>query len=177
MQKVKNLPGERWKQIGSTQYWISNKGRLITTAWRGSSRQKFFTPTIDQGYYRTVLVINGVNHSVRIHRLVAAHFVKNPKPDLYDEINHKDFNKLNNVSSNLEWTTKLGNIQHAINGGRMRPQLGSKNGFSKLTEQQVAKIRSLFKPHVYTRKRLAKEFGVTEACIKDVLYRRWKHVK
>ena len=176
MQRVKNLPGERWKRIKETQYWISNKGRLITTTWKGSNQQRFFKPAIDQGYYRTVLIIQGLNISVRIHRLVAQYFVHNPDPETLVEVNHKDFNRLNNDYRNLEWVTKLDNIQHAIDGGRMKSMPGSKNGFSKLTEKQVVEIRSKYKPHHYTRDRLAKEYGVTVACIKDVLYRRWKHV-
>lgn len=177
MRQVKNLPNEKWLPIkNSTSYWISNMGRLITTTWKGGKQQKFFSPAIEAGYHRTVLVIDGKNKSVRLHRLVAEYFVKNPKPHLYDEVNHLDFNRLNNHYKNLEWTTKLGNIQHAIDNGRMKPQKGSKNGFSKLTEKKVLQIRKLYKPRVYTRIRLAKKFGVSEACIKDVLYRRWQHI-
>ena len=61
---------------------------------------------------------------VKVHRLVAHHFVPKPK-DLVDQwlkeddlvVNHIDGDKLNNRWDNLEWTTQKGNIEHAsING-------------------------------------------------------------
>jgi len=175
MQKVKNLPGERWKQIRNSQYWISNKGRLITTTWKGSDQQRFMTPANDGGYYKTVLVINGVNCSTRVHRLVGEYFVRNKDPKRYTLINHLDFNTLNNDHRNLEWTDNSGNSVHSWAAGRQSNE-GSKNPFAKLTESQVVQIRKLFKPHVFTRVDLAKRFKVTEGCIKSVLYKGWKHI-
>lgn len=40
---------------------------------------------------------------IKVHRLVALHFVENPKPNEYNVINHKDENHCNNVYTNLEW--------------------------------------------------------------------------
>jgi transcriptional regulator with XRE-family HTH domain len=72
---------------------------------------------IDHYGYRRVR-LGPVQH-VRVHRLVAQHFVSVSK-DLSEEnlvVNHIDGNKLNNRSDNLEWTTQKGNIEHAsING-------------------------------------------------------------
>lgn len=44
------------------------------------------------------------------HRLVGIHFI--PNPNNYPEINHKDGNKSNNCTSNLEWCTKSQNHKH-----------------------------------------------------------------
>lgn len=43
----------------------------------------------------------GTRNSVKVHRLVAETFLDNP--DNKQQVNHKDKNKLNNRSSNLEW--------------------------------------------------------------------------
>ena len=44
-------------------------------------------------------------------------------------------------------------------------------------EKEVLEIRSKFIPRVYGRKKLASEYKITEATIKDVLQRRtWKHI-
>jgi hypothetical protein len=47
----------------------------------------------------------------KIHRLVWIYFKENPenKP----EINHIDWNKLNNYEDNIEWCTKSENLKHA----------------------------------------------------------------
>lgn len=47
-----------------------------------------------------------------IHRLVASAFL--PNPLLKEEVNHIDGNRLNNELSNLEWTTKKENVNHAM---------------------------------------------------------------
>ena len=73
---------------------------------------------IDRYGYRHVN-LGSVNGGVKVHRLVAYHFVRVPK-DLVDRtlvVNHLDGNKLNNRWDNLEWTTIKGNLTHAsING-------------------------------------------------------------
>jgi len=48
---------------------------------------------------------------MRVNRLVAQAFVSNPLN--LPEVNHKDTNKQNNAALNLEWRTKLSNMQHA----------------------------------------------------------------
>lgn len=48
--------------------------------------------------------------NVSVHRLVASHFVKG---DTNLEVNHKDGDRTNNRSDNLEWVTRSENIQHS----------------------------------------------------------------
>ena len=45
-----------------------------------------------------------------VHRLVAHVFVKNPRPDIFLEVDHIDRNCTNNVFSNLRWLTKSLNL-------------------------------------------------------------------
>ena len=90
----------RFGDVWSTENMVKLKGRV-----NGSTGYRY----VDLGY----------GNSVTIHRLVAHHFVREPK-DLSEEnlvVNHLDGNKLNNRWDNLEWTTQKGNIEHAsING-------------------------------------------------------------
>jgi hypothetical protein len=57
---------------------------------------------------------NKQSKSIKVHRIVAAMFVKNN--DLINNtiVNHLDGDKLNNHWKNLEWTTASQNVQHAI---------------------------------------------------------------
>lgn len=70
------------------------------------------------GYYRVSLYgkdKNLKNKKFFRHRLVAMHFLNNPNN--YSEVNHRDGNKSNNHVSNLEWTSRSGNEQHARQNG------------------------------------------------------------
>ena len=176
---------EQWKEVLGTngQYEVSNTGFLRTHNWKGSGQTRIMKPALDsRGYLRTMIVINGRARTIKVHRLVAEAWIENPqgKP----QVNHKDGIKSNNHIDNLEWVTKRENIQHAFDNGLMKwngtvpPNLkGSANPTSKLTEEQVREIRSKFKPRIYTREMLGKEYGVSPLTIKDIIHRTWKHVK
>ena len=71
--------------------------------------------------------------NVKVHRLVAYHFVRVPK-DLVDQglskknlvVNHLDGDKLNNRWDNLEWTTQKGNLEHASINGLMHTTIANR---------------------------------------------------
>lgn len=144
-------------------------------------------PAIDKkGYLRVGLVINGKLTTKKVHRLVCEAFIPNPEQKPF--VNHKDLDKQNNSAYNLEWSTPKENTKHAIEMGvfsfqtseksvNINPKKGSLNGWSKLTENQVKEIRLKYKPRVYTREMLAKEYGVKVSCIKDIVNRKsWRHI-
>ena len=67
--------------------------------------------SIDKYGYKTVrMVVDDKKKHVKVHRLVATAFIKNP--ECKPQVNHKDMNKLNNEVSNLEWVTDLENKKH-----------------------------------------------------------------
>tara|TARA_E500000318_G_C3457179_1_gene171168 strand:+ start:89 stop:667 length:579 start_codon:yes stop_codon:yes gene_type:complete len=47
-----------------------------------------------------------------VHRLMAKAWLKNPDPNEYTEVNHKDKNRSNNNIENLEWVSHENNILH-----------------------------------------------------------------
>lgn len=59
---------------------------------------------------------------------------------------------------------------------KLPPQIGSKNGYAKLTEEDVKIIRTL-RPGL-TFREIGERFGVTSSTIEHVVRRRkWKHVE
>ncbi len=75
--------------------------------------------------------------------------------------------------------TQKDNIRDCINKGRFT--IGSKNGCSKLTENQVKEIRSLYGKYGHRgliQRKLAKLFNVSRVLISDITRgKTWKHVK
>lgn len=108
-------------------YQISNTGKVKAlqrtlphkkfNQW--TIKEKLLKPSINgSGYYFVVLFDrNKKPRNVRIHRLVAQHFVFNPNAQIYTNVDHIDCDKLNNCASNLEWVTPLENTRRAINNG------------------------------------------------------------
>jgi hypothetical protein len=76
---------------------------------------KLLKPRLSTGYAMVALWNNGLRKDLKIHRLVAIAYIKNPmnKP----QVNHIDGNKLNNELSNLEWVTNSENLKHAYKNG------------------------------------------------------------
>jgi len=104
------IEGEQWKPHKDfPNYLFSNKGRI-----KSINRDRLIKQRVHEGYYDARLVNNeGLNKSPRTHRIVAELFVEGKKDDTYI-VNHKDANKLNNDSENLEWCTYRHNAQHAL---------------------------------------------------------------
>ena len=108
---------ETWKDVVGFEglYKVSDKGNVYSVARKDSIGRKsggrMLKPAYNRGGYLTVgLCKSGKVKREYIHRLVAETFILNPKGFL--EINHKDENKSNNESSNLEWCTREYNVNY-----------------------------------------------------------------
>ena len=87
------------------------------------------------GYYFVNLCKDGIRKRIRVHRIVAQEFLKNPNH--YNEINHIDGNKLNNNVLNLEYCTHQHNTKEAWRLGLIHPnfKLGKDHHNSKSIQQ------------------------------------------
>ena len=108
-----NFENEEWRDIEGYKgkYQVSNYGRI--KSFQKNKNGHILSIKNKTGWYLSVnLCKNKHCKTFRIHRLVAEHFIENPKNLL--EVNHKDMNKQNNYYKNLEWIDRKGNHAHAI---------------------------------------------------------------
>jgi len=124
------VDGIFFKSVFDGTFGVSKCGKVL------GRRGKVLKPK-SQGHYLIVsyhLIDNDKNlvRNKYVHRLVAEKWVINSNPDLYRVVNHKDGNKLNNDSSNLEWVTYKLNTEHALRTGLLTniPSKGQ-HGFQK----------------------------------------------
>lgn len=103
------IENEVWKDIAGYEgrYQVSNMGNVRRASYTIAKDDNSYTvpdtllrPHIDGDY----LYVNFDNRSFAIHRLVGKAFLDNPE-DRYT-LYHKDGNKFNNRSDNLEWSIK-----------------------------------------------------------------------
>lgn len=90
---------ENWKRWRKTNYYVSNKGRVYSSNFKG----KFLKYENDRGYKRVHLSIEGQAKHFLVHRLVAECFLEDYSENM--QVNHLDANPSNNSSSNLEMIT------------------------------------------------------------------------
>lgn len=95
---------EEWKDIEGyeNRYQVSNLGRVKSLKSNIIMKQN-----LNKKYNRYSIMLwkNGKSKRFWVARLVAKTFVFNPNPDIFTQVNHKDENKTNNNSDNLEWCT------------------------------------------------------------------------
>jgi len=110
---------EIWKDIKWWEwyYQVSNLWRVksLSRIWWLTKRSKWtkeriLKPLLWSNWYLSVMLCKNCRmYNNRIHRLVASHF----NCWFGSEVNHIDWNKLNNSASNLERCDKSHNLKHA----------------------------------------------------------------
>ena len=158
------------KKILDDIYSIDEYGKVFNTPRRGTSSVSIqMTERSNEKGYRVVyLTIDNNQRKYKVHRLVATAFIPNPlnKP----EVNHKDGDKNNNHYSNLEWCTRLENMQHAWSNGLKKGVIIER----KLTIESAKAIREEYKNGA-KQFELAKKYNVTPSNICSVVnYKTYK---
>lgn len=170
-----NLPDEDWRDIQGYEgsYQVSNMGRIRsldrTVIKSNGLRQDFCGKIMKQevgrnGYLFIKFRKNGVKSCFTPHRLVAVHFIENPKSK--PEVNHKDGNKWNNTAENLEWNTRGENMQHSYNIGLSHS--GEKHWKSKLRKKDIPKIREMYLSGI-GQSEISRVFSVSRRTIANVI--------
>lgn len=153
---------EQWKPVvGYEEYYeVSNIGRV-----RRKQTDKILKPRISNGYFLVDLRVGGKRKYHRVHRLVAYAFV-GVQPTGKHEVRHFDGDKKNNNSNNLSWGTRKDNEFDKIRHDKTNR--GQRNGRSKLTSDQVIKIRELLFMGDLLQRQIAEMFSVSRMTISDI---------
>ena len=91
-----------------TNYEVSNTGLV-----RNKTKGNILKPWEEDAYLQVHLSIKGKLVHKTIHRLVAKAFIPNDEPEIKTDINHINGCKHDNRIENLEWCTKIYNMEHA----------------------------------------------------------------
>lgn len=119
----RDIPGYEEYYYADTLGNIYSKDRTI----RGFVKKgrKLKPAKNSKGYLNVVLCKNGIQRTMKVHRLIAITFLSNPNN--YNQINHKDENKLNNRVNNLEWCTGKYNMNYGSIRKRLSEHSDAKN--------------------------------------------------
>lgn len=183
---------ERWVVINNarTNYVVKKDGTVISYQ-KNPNKPKVLKPIIFWIYnqygnrvildsdrlYRgaNIILPNGKEKLIQIHRLVATAFI--PNPCKYPEVNHKDGNKSNNDVSNLEWCSGLYNIHEAYRLGLKRGKKGSKHPMSTISENQAFEIAVLLLYTDLNRRQVSELTNVNLSIVRKINEGvRWKSV-
>lgn len=92
------------------KYLVSRDGSVFSC--KSGAIKKLSPRKTKKGYLEVYLRKDDKRYCLRVHRLVALTFIKNPF--LKKEVNHKNGVKTDNRVENLEWSTPLENTRHSI---------------------------------------------------------------
>ena len=117
---------EIWKDITGYEglYQVSDQGRVKSLKRKGRRKERILKPFYSGGGYLFVCLSDGTGGQkwYYIHRLVGETFL--PKREGKDDINHKDEDKTNNNTWNLEWVSRKENC----NFGTRNERIAKANG-------------------------------------------------
>lgn len=132
--------------LGYPNYYAGRSGNIYKKLDNGTWIKRKFYLSPRFGYYLVNLYNCGIPRTFRVPRLIAMAWIPNPKPNGYDQVNHKDGNKQNNKVSNLEWCNLSENIKHAYKHGLWKPVIFQKH--SKPVNVYTKDRKTLLYEHV-----------------------------
>ncbi|WP_287257700.1 NUMOD4 domain-containing protein [Mesorhizobium sp.] len=149
----------QWMPVnGYKGYEISNIGS-VRNARTGREIKQFATKS---GYLVVTLSGGGGTKNHKVHRLVAAAFIRPPKKG--EEGNHLDLDKKNNNVENLEWVTSRENSCHYVAAMRAA-------GVSLERRKEASAIREYRVQTGASHRQIAAIFRVPKSTVANILAR------
>lgn len=167
---LENLLNEEWMPIAGYEglYEISNYSRIKSTKFKlhrimnpngkVSPKKRYLACRLFDRQGKPKIVTN--------HRIAAMHFVPNPNPEIFTDVNHKDGDRDNNHISNFEWCTHRENILH----GGLATREGKSSRFKGVSRHNIGNGGRTFRWAIYKDKKHIRKFGFTteEAAFEDL---------
>lgn len=121
----------------------------------------------NNGYIMCTVRYNGKVKGFSLHRTLGILFI--PNPENLPIVHHKDGNKQNNRISNLEWSTSVRNVRHALNTGLTSRKKGINHPKTKLNPEKAKEILELVALGNMSYNNIGQIFGVSGSTVKDVM--------
>lgn len=176
---VDKYKDELWKKVDvpnldpEEDVWVSNYGRIrsFKTSKVGG---KIIGGSWLTGYNILVLKLTeNRRRTVFVHKLVAEYFIQNNNPKA-DYVIHADYDKTNNHTSNLKYVTREELRTHRRSD---KDYDVKKVRNSKLTIEDVKKLKKRLRDNDTKPYRLAQEFGITHTQLNRIKNNEnWQHV-
>lgn len=167
------IDGEIWQDVKDFEglYKVSNYGRVYSVERKNNDSQRrgsyqtgrMMCQRTNNGYKTIKLLKNGNEKAIRVHRLVAEHFIPNLENKPF--INHKDLNRSNNYVDNLEWVTPQENTVHFTESGNTKSIYKIDLSF---TIGDILKIKELARKQKFTYNKIAKLYNTTQDIIQHI---------
>lgn len=146
-------------------YKISNYGRIISLI--RYKHETIVKCSISRyGYLRTKLSKSKICTDFLIHTLVASSFVF--PFYIEDTVNHKDLNKLNNYTGNLEYMTFSENVIHSIKNGAKK--------LNYLNSEQRKEVKRLYFHEQVLQINIAEQFGIAQGTVSNIIHDVYTHL-
>ena len=126
----------KWIEGFENLYEIDSDGYVVSYKRKEPRR---LTGSVDaHGYVRVTLTDGkGKQYPYKIHRLVAEHFIDNPKPDEYTAIDHIDEDMMNNCHTNLRWCSISENLKWWYENRRKEMAFKYQNMPRRMTREEA----------------------------------------
>lgn len=161
---------EIWKAISGFEglYEVSDLGNVkrleiegkTGTGNYGRKERILSKHTNNKGYELVDLFKDGKVFQSLVHRLVALAFLENP--DNMPEVNHKDENKRNNSSDNLEWCTH----KYNMNYGELKNKIGKANSIQIIQKDLNGNVIKMFNSAMEAQRETGIRNGNINECCK-----------
>ena len=125
------------------KYQVSNLGRIKSLNYNRTGKEQILKLGKNKGGYLQIHFFkDGKLQNYSVHRLVASAFI--PNPNNYKEVNHKDENKTNNCTENLEWISHIDNMNYGTRNERAGKAQKGKI-LSEETQRKISENHADFK--------------------------------